>query len=108
MTKIASLALASTACIVAVALDQPITRGDTKIDSLQIRKPGTGELRGLKLTEVVQSDVDSLIVLLPRITIPNLTEDEVAQMDLADFVECCNQVAGFLPQRGAPTGSPTA
>ncbi len=94
--------------IVTVALDVPVVRGETTIATLQIRKPGPGEMRGLTLTDIVQSDVASMITLLPRITIPPLIEDEAAALDLADFVECCNQVAGFLPQRGRSTASQPA
>lgn len=106
MTTSVLTAAMTSASMVSIALDQPIVRGDTSIDGVQIRKPMAGELRGLKLTEVVQADVDAMIVLLPRITVPPLTEEEVAAMGVADFVECSNQVAGFLPQKGASTGSP--
>ena len=94
--------------IALVTLDQPIVRGETSIPTLQIRKPGPGELRGLSLRTLCEADADAMLALLPRITMPPLTDDEVAALDLADFVECCNQVAGFLPQRGPNTDSPKA
>ena len=53
-----------------VALDTPIQRGETVIESLQIRKPRAGELRGLSLVELGQLKVDALGALLPRITLP--------------------------------------
>jgi hypothetical protein len=100
--------VAAVAALATVALDVPIVRGDTTIATVQIRKPGPGEMRGLKLVEVVHADVDTMIALLPRITVPPLIEQEVADLDLADFIECCNQVSGFLQQRGTSTVSPAA
>ena len=93
--------------IATVALDRPIIRGDTAIAQLQLRKPGPGELRGLSIRDVALADADAMLTLLPRIAMPPLTDVEVAGMDLSDFVECCNQVAGFLPQTGRSTASPT-
>lgn len=92
--------------LVTVKLDQPIKRGDTEIAEIKLRKPGPGELRGLKLLDIVQADTDAMLRLLPRITVPTLVAAEIEKMDLSDFIECSNQVAGFLPQQGASTGSP--
>ncbi|MGQ5250746.1 phage tail assembly protein, partial [Xanthomonas arboricola] len=44
----------------AIPLDQPIVRGEQTITDLKVRKPGAGELRGLKLTDVLQLDVTAL------------------------------------------------
>ena len=49
-----------------VTLDSPITRGKTTIDSLTLRKPQSGELRGLQLVELLNMDVGTLIKLLPH------------------------------------------
>lgn len=46
-----------------------------------LRKPLAGELRGLKLVDVMRFDMASHIVLLPRITEPALMPDELDQMD---------------------------
>lgn len=79
-----------------VTLDQAIQRGDTTITDVQLRKPQAGELRGLNLADVLQMDVNALIKLLPRITTPSLTEDEVGNMDSADLLQLGSKVAGFL------------
>lgn len=91
-----------------VILDQPITRGETKIESLQIRKPGPGELRGLTLQDVASIKFDTMIKLLPRVTTPSITEQEVATMDLSDFTACAAEVAGFLLTRAQRQDSPAA
>lgn len=86
-----------------VELDTPIKRGEQKITSIELRKPQSGELRGVHLGELLQLDVNSLIKVLPRISIPTLTEPEVAAMDPADLLAVGTKVAGFLLQKAART-----
>jgi hypothetical protein len=79
-----------------VPLDAPLTRGDTKLDSLRLRRPGAGELRGLSLAKLLQMDVNEIIRLLPRITQPGLTEHEAGQLDAADIMEIGGELADFF------------
>ncbi|SES09198.1 Phage tail assembly chaperone protein, E, or 41 or 14 [Vreelandella subterranea] len=79
-----------------VALDTPLTRGETEIAELHLRKPTSGELRGVSLAEVLQMQTDALITLIPRLSTPSLTAAEVRQMDPADLVQCGGEIAGFL------------
>ncbi|MEX3140701.1 MULTISPECIES: phage tail assembly protein [Serratia] len=60
-----------------------------------------GALRGLKLYDVMTSDVNSLITLLPRVTSPRLTEVEIASMNIQDFSELATGVATFLAPNSA-------
>ena len=80
-----------------VELDTPVKRGNTVIDTVTLRKPTAGELRGLHLAELLNSDVGSLIKLLPRIC--QLNAQEVAQLDPADLVALGGKVTGFLLQK---------
>lgn len=83
-----------------VTLDYPIQRGEQEIDTITVRRPRAGELRGINAADVLQLNVDALIKLLPRITTPMLTEQDVNQMDPADLVQLGGEVAGFLvPKR---------
>ncbi|MDZ4374908.1 MAG: hypothetical protein U1C74_26310, partial [Phenylobacterium sp.] len=59
-----------------VQLEEPIRRGDQVIGMLRLRKPKSGELRGLSLSELLNSDVSAIIKVLPRITSPSITEAE--------------------------------
>lgn len=79
-----------------VTLDTPIVRGSTTIETLTIRKPSAGELRGVKLQALMESDVNSIITLLPRITSPALTIGEVNSMDASDLLALGNEVIIFL------------
>lgn len=82
-----------------VTLDQVIQRGDTTITEVQLRKPKAGEMRGLNMTDVIQMDVNALTKLLPRITTPILTEEEIGNMDPADLLQLGSEVAGFLMRK---------
>ena len=82
-----------------VSLDAPIHRGETAIDSIQLRKPRSGELRGLSLVDLGQLKVDALTKLLPRISMPTLTEAEVSNMEPADLLACGAEIGGFLLQK---------
>ena len=82
-----------------VSLDTPVQRGGTAIEQLQLRKPRSGELRGLSLVDLGQLKVDALTKLLPRISMPTLTEAEVANMEPADLLACGAEIGGFLLQK---------
>ncbi|QXH77430.1 phage tail assembly protein [Pseudomonas salmasensis] len=86
-----------------VVLDTPIRRGTTTIDSITLRKPNSGELRGVSLSELLQLDVNSLIKVLPRLSTPSLTSIEVTSMDPADLVALSLKITGFLLQKSAKT-----
>ncbi len=88
-----------------VELDSPIQRGKTTVTEIQVRKPKSGALRGVSLTDVLQMDVTALTRVLPRITEPALTEPEIRDMDPADLVQLGGVVAGFLLPRKAREGN---
>ncbi|GAE48578.1 phage tail assembly protein [Xanthomonas arboricola] len=93
----------------AIPLDQPITRGEQTITDLKVRKPGAGELRGLKLVDVLQMDITALTTLLPRISSPTLTTADINALDPADLLAVGQEVAlFFLPKAQRETDSPTA
>ena len=79
-----------------MTLNQPVTRGETTITQLSLRKPDVGTLRGQKMTDILQMDVNALSKLLPRITSPALTEVDIGAMDPADLMQLGQEVAAFL------------
>ena len=86
-----------------IILDSPIQRGEEQITAVTLRKPMAGELRGLNLMAVMQMDVAAAITLLPRITSPALTTQEVERMDPADLLQLTSTVTGFLLPNSATT-----
>ena len=95
-----------------VTLETPIKRGDQVITSLSLRKPASGELRGVALADLLRLDVAALITLLPRITSPTLTAHEAGQLDLVDLTALGTEVLGFFVSKAdraaAGLASPTA
>jgi hypothetical protein len=79
-----------------ITLDQPIKRGTKTIDKVTLRRPTSGELRGIQLVNLMQMDVTSLSQVIPRISIPTLTKPEVEALDPADLVQFGTEVVNFL------------
>ncbi|KTT31183.1 tail fiber protein [Pseudomonas oryzihabitans] len=79
-----------------VTLDQPIARGETRIEQLTLRKPNAGELRGVALSDLLSLNVDAIVRVTPRISQPAITEAEVRAMDPADLVDVGGKIVGFL------------
>ena len=91
-----------------ITLEEPIKRGDTEITEIQIRKPKVGELRGVSLSQLMQMDVSELTKIMPRITQPTLTAEEIQNMDPADLIQVAIEVAYFLAPKALKTESLTA
>ncbi len=79
-----------------VTLDEPIVRGENKITEIVLRKPDAGALRGVSLVDLAHVNVSALHIVLPRITTPTLTPQEVARLDPADLMALGVEVAAFL------------
>ncbi len=73
-----------------------VKRGEQVIEQVTLMKPNAGTLRGVSLAAVANSEVDALIKVLPRMTAPMLTEQEVAALELPDLVALAGKVVGFL------------
>ena len=55
-----------------------------------------GTLRGLRLVDVMNMDVNSISTLLTRCTSPRLKLAEISAMATPDFVEFCEVLTPFL------------
>ncbi|KLR66122.1 phage tail assembly protein [Enterobacter hormaechei] len=84
-----------------VILDNPVMRGEQKIEQVTVTKPNAGTLRGVSLASLASSDVDALIKVLPRMTYPALTEHEIARLDASDLMQFAAEVIGFLSPSSA-------
>lgn len=93
-----------------VTLDEPIelAEGQPAITEVEVRKPAAGELRGMKIADLINFDVNAMMKLLPRITVPTMMEHNLAKMNVADFIALSTEVGLFLPQKAAFTDSPDA
>lgn len=94
-------ATAAAATMATVTLDHPLKRGEKEIAEVHVRKPNSGELRGLSVSALLNLDYASLEKLLPRITNPRLNPPDVAALDPADLVQLGGEVMDFLLPKAA-------
>ena len=82
-----------------IKLNHPLSQGEQTIDSIDIRMPVAGDLRGVKLADFIMGDVDAYVTVLPRIiTNVALHPDSVRDLSFTDLLAIQVQVADFLPQ----------
>lgn len=82
-----------------VVFETPLKRGETEIKQVELMKPNAGSLRGVRLSDIAGSDVDSLLVVLPRITVPQLTKADCLNLDPVDLIALAGKVIGFLSSK---------
>ncbi|WFV78763.1 phage tail assembly protein [Escherichia coli] len=83
------------------AVGKPIKRAGQTIDKVTLIEPNAGTMRGVSLAAVAQSEVDALIKVLPRMTYPALTAQELTAMNLPDMLSLAAKVIGFLSPASA-------
>lgn len=92
-------------------LDDPIIIGGEEVIAagtlITVRKPGSGELRGLALQSLIQLDVASLETLAPRVTSPVIHKQFAAAMAPNDMLQFGTEVIDFLLPKAAKPVSPT-
>lgn len=82
-----------------VTLRRPLARASASMEPLTclyLREPKAGDLRGVKLAALLESDAGELLKLLPRIAMPRLAPGEAAGLTVADTVAVFRAVSDFL------------
>ena len=71
-----------------VKLLDPITRANGElITEITLRKPNAGELRGLKVPDLVNGDINSVLAVIPRVSSPLVAVHEAEQLSTEDIGE---------------------
>jgi hypothetical protein len=73
-----------------VTLSRPL--GDLAV--VELREPKAGELRGLKIADVVQLDTTTMVTLIPRIS--NLSARDVENLGASDLTKVMTETLGFF------------
>jgi len=81
---------------ITVDLEEPLALGDTPIASITLRKPKSGELRGLSLDDLVNADVTTILKLIPRISNPVIIEEKANELDPVDLGQIGGAIRGFF------------
>ncbi|WP_347004008.1 phage tail assembly protein [Enterobacter roggenkampii] len=90
-----------------VKLDTTIMRGKTEITEIVLRKPQSGALRGTRLQAIMDMDVSAMMTVIPRISSPTLTAQEMAELDPADLTAMAVEVVTFLLPKSVLADLPT-
>lgn len=110
MTDPTNTPAGATASTASFALDAPVTVGDTEVipagTVIQVRRPTSGELRGLTINALLNCHVVALLTLAPRITAPMIPKG--ATLDPADLTQLGGEVMDFLLPRAAKAALPTS
>ena len=86
--------------MVKITLKNAIVRGETEITEVELREPKAGELRGVRLNDLINADSDAVLTVLPRITTPSLQKHELEQLCAYDFSEFAGEIMGFFMPAG--------
>ena len=84
-----------------LTLSKAITRDGKPVIDITLREPSAGELRGIKLFDLIQGDTGALVELLPRISTPALTKQEALGLGLRDTMLALNLVATMITGEAA-------
>lgn len=79
-----------------VKLETPIKRGESEITAFTLRKPMGGDLRGLTIQSLTQSDYNAIRTLVPRIATPQLLETDFDTMSAADVAAFAGEILAFF------------
>ncbi|ODS09735.1 phage tail assembly protein [Vibrio scophthalmi] len=77
-----------------VLLPVPFERDGELVESVYVRRPYAGELRGLNLGGVMELEFDTAQTLLPRVS--DLTEREMINMEPENLVALMTTLTGFF------------
>lgn len=91
-----------------ITLEMPLKRGDSEITVVTVRRPVSGELRGLSMLDLMRMEIDAVQKVLPRVTVPTLTAFDVAQLDPADTAQFGMAITDFFLTKAQREVSPTA
>lgn len=75
---------------------EPIEIGSQIVTSLHVREPTIFDLRDLRLTDVLQMEMNAMCTLLPRVTKPEISSAQLSQLAPYDFVSLCARVVLFF------------
>ncbi|MBS0353025.1 MAG: phage tail assembly protein [Proteobacteria bacterium] len=79
-----------------IPLEKPLKRGDQEIKSITLHKPNAGQLRGVSLRNALEMQADVICLIVPRISDPKITPQEMNQVEPCDLLSMGAAIANFL------------
>lgn len=87
-----------------VALATAVEIDGQKVSEISLRKPTSGELRGLSLVDIMRMETNTMIKLLPRITQPPLSPVQIGALDPADLTDLAGKTVLFFVKKSQLEG----
>lgn len=81
---------------ITVPLQNPITRDGKAISEVSLNVPSAGHLRGVSLLDLLRLETSAVVEVLPRISNPKLTKQEISSLSAPDLVDLASATASFL------------
>ncbi len=84
--------------MITIKLNTTIKQGKEghEVAELTLRTPCAGDLRGIKILDVIEMKEEAFEALLPRIVSPAITSLDVSKMQLDDLINIIQHVQGFF------------
>ncbi len=79
-----------------IALEKPLKRGESEITQINLHKPNAGALRGVSLRDCLDMNTDAVCTVIPRISDPKITPQEMQTIDPCDLLQMGAALANFL------------
>lgn len=79
-----------------VTLEKPLQRGETTVATITLHKPNAGTLRGTSLRECLEMNTDAICTVIPRISDPKITPQEMNLLEPCDLLGLGAALANFL------------
>lgn len=79
-----------------IKLETPLKRGETEVSQITLHKPKSGALRGVSLRECLDLNTDAICTVIPRISDPQITPQEMARIEPCDLLQMGAALANFL------------
>lgn len=79
-----------------VKLQRPIVRGDQVISEVTLREPVGGDMRGLSIQQLNQSDYNAVRSLVTIIAMPMVLDSDFDAMPAADVGAFAGEIIGFF------------
>lgn len=79
-----------------VTLKTPIKRGEEEVNTVRLREPRAGELRGLENFSILRMDVSAHRTLVPRLC--DMTANEFDNLSPKDLLAVQQEVVAFFTE----------
>lgn len=86
-----------------ITLDTPIKMGENEVKELTLTQPTIGQMRGVKVFDLLQGETGAYIQLLACITTPRINQAQATSIDLVDFLKVIEVVGSWFDKGNANT-----